>query len=803
MTRRKALEGKLYAGNSHVRFDEGDVAPATPRCGTLLYKTTTARKVAVLVNAALLALASFAVNHYVTYDVTGEETVSEESSANTLNVSGSLTIAKNTTFTVGELNLGGTASSPAVVTVGGTYSKFSATNITIGANGGCGLIRSTGYWSNLELRNILTIHENTPCSPNSAYVDFLAIASYGLASGSGLSNNAAYPARITYSHDSSGNLGWIVTGANWGAYLFRNGSFVLQGGAKTPIWIKAGGGGGSFDPERFPSKLAMDTAHVTMTGTCDVLFSSDSTIRCLQLSNVEFGNTGAVAFTNIGAKVTGPVSFGSGVSVVAVGGVQGYFDLNGNVVTAQTMRVETGSVKSSTGSGTLVFAPGAGGSSRFSGTVDSPATVRKAGAGTLYLDESSMPKLEVAEGTVCVDSPSVSIASLSIAAGATLLVDGCEFALPEQVDCVAGAIVCTNGGSVVTSADSSLFNPDLAQGIVKRGAGKLIIYDPNSLDGLIHAEAGTLAFSRIGLTSPIYRWTFKELTDCPSWSSQPKTLILAKLCLLDANGGWIGTGAMANAADFTAPSDLPAGQIAWQSAITYKESVGSWLKSLKKIFDDGDDRPILVSPLIDPADSSTWISFAFRLPSGANPAVNYNLCTQYHRPRSWVVEASEDGVNWTVVDSRSGVIPGDNTGYIRFFDGETQPTPKFRLSGYVSPGVQNMPAAAAVQVDSGATLDFSSVTGGQSVNEIVIDLSAGCGTLTNAKAASAGTVRLIGVQTGYGAIETPFVTTGIADSENLSAWSVVVDGKVRRGWKVRVQGGTLAVVPPGMVMVVQ
>ena len=37
----KALDGKPYAGNPHVRFDEGEVAPAaTPRRGSLLYQTT-------------------------------------------------------------------------------------------------------------------------------------------------------------------------------------------------------------------------------------------------------------------------------------------------------------------------------------------------------------------------------------------------------------------------------------------------------------------------------------------------------------------------------------------------------------------------------------------------------------------------------------------------------------------------------------------------------------------------------------------------------------------------------------------
>ena len=52
----KALDGKPYAGNPHVRFDEGEVAPATtPRRGSLLYKHSTT---IALPLALLSALAS-------------------------------------------------------------------------------------------------------------------------------------------------------------------------------------------------------------------------------------------------------------------------------------------------------------------------------------------------------------------------------------------------------------------------------------------------------------------------------------------------------------------------------------------------------------------------------------------------------------------------------------------------------------------------------------------------------------------------------------------------------------------------
>ena len=48
------LRGKPDAGNPHVRFDEGEVASAKPRRGSLLYKH--------LLFASCLALAAFALS---------------------------------------------------------------------------------------------------------------------------------------------------------------------------------------------------------------------------------------------------------------------------------------------------------------------------------------------------------------------------------------------------------------------------------------------------------------------------------------------------------------------------------------------------------------------------------------------------------------------------------------------------------------------------------------------------------------------------------------------------------------------
>ncbi len=52
MTKREALSGKPYAGNPHVRFDEGEAAStATSRRGSLLYK-----KLLMMIGAAAVSV---------------------------------------------------------------------------------------------------------------------------------------------------------------------------------------------------------------------------------------------------------------------------------------------------------------------------------------------------------------------------------------------------------------------------------------------------------------------------------------------------------------------------------------------------------------------------------------------------------------------------------------------------------------------------------------------------------------------------------------------------------------------------
>lgn len=130
-------------------------------------------KSAVMGALGLMTSSVLAEKVYETYTVSGTETVTENMFADQLNVSGTLIVNNNTKVSAGTLNLGGTPSVPAVLQVGGASSTLYVTNIVLGANGGCGLLRSTGYWSSITLRERLTIAEDTPLSPDSEFIDFL------------------------------------------------------------------------------------------------------------------------------------------------------------------------------------------------------------------------------------------------------------------------------------------------------------------------------------------------------------------------------------------------------------------------------------------------------------------------------------------------------------------------------------------------------------------------------------------------------------------------------------------------------
>ncbi len=105
----KALNGKPYAGNPHVRFDEGEVASAaTPRRGSLLYNIR--KLIAAASIISVVALPTLADTTYADWTLSGDTALTDD-----VVVTGTLTIPSGVT-----LNLNGHTLSVAAIAGTGT-----------------------------------------------------------------------------------------------------------------------------------------------------------------------------------------------------------------------------------------------------------------------------------------------------------------------------------------------------------------------------------------------------------------------------------------------------------------------------------------------------------------------------------------------------------------------------------------------------------------------------------------------------------------------------------------------------------
>lgn len=167
--------------------------------------------------------------------------------------------------------------------------------------------------------------------------------------------------------------------------------------------------------------------------------------------------------------------------------------------------------------------------------------------------------------------------------------------------------------------------------------------------GLAAAPAAILAIPTGGSIGPWFRWTYTEKYPAQG-TLDVSTIALARLALFDENNQCVNL----DLSKGSSATSLTAGQF-WQSA------------------GDGNAANVFTTSL---ATSAKWtgtastipVSFTMRLADSAAP-VKYNLAVSDvtvtvgktdllgRYPTSWMLETSDDGVTWKVIDEKSGVKP--------------------------------------------------------------------------------------------------------------------------------------------------
>ena len=409
----------------------------------------------------------------------------------------------------------------------------------------------------------------------------------------------------------------------------------------------------------------------------------------------------------------------------------------------------------------------------------------KRGAETNFvsLGSSSLAALRVEAGTLLVTgvaSDQLRATSVSVAEGATLVIDGATVFAPAISN--DGTVERIGGGrlELAIGADGATDtvvwdDPALPEGnaLVKVGSNRAIVQTAAALGYDIDVRGGTLVFSGRTCTNEFYRFVFNGMQyqsyyqvaigDLRVYSDTNKTEDVAQ---------GIGGGGKILAAG-SSPANLEPGACVASFATTTTKPSGQQcnLWDLRNAFDNSVYNAVLSASTYYLYGNASQVWVAFRLATGKNRVQSYLPCksyiTWYWHPNSWLFQTSVDGINWQTVDTRKNVLTGDGYGSTPFI-----------IKGFVAGGAAGFDPAANVKVASGATLDARGVAGGQTLSRLTIDMTDGGGTIRGVTIAENGVLNLVNVPAGMSLrdVTLPVSLLDITDGRNFWTWSILVDG---------------------------
>lgn len=482
--------------------------------------------------------------------------------------------------------------------------------------------------------------------------------------------------------------------------------------------------------------------------------------------------------------------------------VNGYNqDLNGLKAAANSVVTN-----SSTTVATLRF-----GSARADGTLNVPRlggaiTVAKVGAGTLTVTNTpSIPSVDAKAGTILfAPGCDVRVKSVTAAAGAKIVVDGVTVSA-DSVRFDADNIVETrNGGRLVLAMDvaanetACLARDKVASGatVDKTGAGTLCyVAKAQVLPAGLRVREGTLLFAELGSTNEFWRVTIKAPEVAGYYINlSPFRLHDGDFAFCDGGCETGTTKYYTQVANTTAPEDLTARQIMFSSTdyTTTKHGSDNSVEPEVAMFANSSVFSCRFNLKPNVGNPDTWLVATYRIaPLNGKYVYGYDVKSQWdgwntQYAGTWMVESSPSGKDgtWVVMDEQSAQKARGGESWYRgtatkvgsAYCSSNNPYP-LKGSYMASAGFD---PAADVQVDPGATLDCSLVTGGQELTSLTIDWSKSgtAGVLKGVKLAVTGTLNLVNVAGKAPTGDLPLAFVDSVTGGDLSGWTVKVNGVV-------------------------
>ena len=391
--------------------------------------------------------------------------------------------------------------------------------------------------------------------------------------------------------------------------------------------------------------------------------------------------------------------------------------------------------------------------------------------------------------------------------GVTALADG-----PEV------KILTLDGESAEENVLSEVADGASCVGITKDGSGTWVLAGNQTFSGPLYVKGGTLKV-RKNTKYSWYRFTVKdvEVSGGPYW--------MAELAFLDKDGNrcdlnprlqFERVGNLNAQASYPGASGLPEGRITYGFSGTYY----NYAQDLNLLFDEefGDGYNFRFArygtggePALD--YPGRWISFVAHFGPKVSEVVSYDYVacknvysTSLQMPKSFSLEGSHDGENWTML---SDVTNAPNHTLINKWvsDGESYDASVSRKGkGYAVVGhdgddLSVLESVESIGVAHGALLT-AEATEPIEVDTLQVNVEDGVGTLANFRLAANGTLR-VNAPKGQRAVTLPLDFSGVSGLDCAASWDIEVNGRKNSGWSFKLTETGLVLLPPGFIFMIK
>lgn len=366
-------------------------------------------------------------------------------------------------------------------------------------------------------------------------------------------------------------------------------------------------------------------------------------------------------------------------------------------------------------------------------------------------------------------------------------------------------------------------------GVVKDGSGTWTLHGDLTFTGPVDVREGELRIRN----SSRYTWFWfkicEVLQNCKRYRGSAAqqngyTVQLGEIGLFDASGNrltaGLSTAAATTGASISNHFNIAEGRVAYDtldfSQAYLTTGADGWAKrGLDKLFDGtlggaGCSRYQARNGGIRIDVPSSWNGFVFRLPSSVTEEVDswdvgsiggFTYGDSNRLVTACSLLASADGVRWTTITNAAPLeLARSGAHWVSDHSTGTGAHTGWKMPGRLAVPFSVTPKTA--KVASGASL-VAEGDGEVVLNGVILDASAGGGTIEGFRFAESGVLDVCGLPEGEAAVDIPVSFSNAEGLSNVSGWTLKLDGEATARKKFKVTSTGVTVTSIGMTVIVR